>query len=400
MIDQNLYWVWLQQAFGEGSPIPKKIYDEFPGGPEGFYEAGPVCWNAFDYVSEQHAAALAGFKLSAAQSRLEYAASMGWEVLTPECEKYPEALRNISDPPAVLYINGRLPDLNKFPAIGMAGAREATEESQNAAKQLGYQLAAGGAVVVSGGAVGIDYCAISGALSAMGRVVSVLPVDLSSPYLVKNAELRRRILEQDGALVTEYFSQRNPGRGSFQARNRLITGMCRGVVLVQVAKKSGSMIYARHAADQARDLFVYPGPDGAPEYEGSRILLDQGAVPVTDGGAVLGAYAGWTGYRPAPAKKKGVRRVKAPPKARSPKPAPIPMPMPEPAEQPVLALADAGPPPEQQRAADFLRTGEKSIGQMEEALGLPAGKLMALMTEMELDGLVESLPGKRFRMRW
>ena len=146
MIDPNLYWVWLQHAFGEGSPAPYRIYREFPGGPEGFYQAGPVCWNTLDYVSEQHAVALAGFPLAAAQSRLEYAAGMGWEVLTPECEKYPDALRNISDPPAVLYIKGRLPDLNRLPAIGVAGAREAMPASEDAAKQLGYQLAAGGEI--------------------------------------------------------------------------------------------------------------------------------------------------------------------------------------------------------------------------------------------------------------
>ena len=393
MIDPNLYWVWLQHAFGEGSPAPYRIYREFPGGPEGFYQAGPVCWNTLDYVSEQHAVALAGFPLAAAQSRLEYAAGMGWEVLTPECEKYPDALRNISDPPAVLYIKGRLPDLNRLPAIGVAGAREAMPASEDAAKQLGYQLAAGGAVVVSGGALGVDSCAISGALSAMGRVVSVWPVDLSSPYLAQNAGLRQRILDQGGALATEYFSQRNPGRGSFQVRNRLIPGMSQGVVLVQVSQKSGSMLYARHAADQGRSLYVYPGPEGAAEYAGSRLLLDQGALPVWDGGAVLEDRGRWTGYRPAPAKTraKGPRRVPSPPQ---PVLEAVPMP------QPARALADRGAdlPPEQKRLLECLAAGERSIGQLEEALGLPAGKLMAQMTLLELDGLVESLPGKRFKL--
>ncbi len=393
MIDPNLYWVWLQHAFGEGSPIPYRIYREFPGGPEGFYRAGPVCWNALGYVSEQQAVALEGFPLAAAQSRLEYAAGMGWEALTPECEKYPEALRNISDPPAVLYIKGRLPDLNRLPAIGVAGARDALPASEDAAKQLGYQLAAGGAVVVSGGAVGVDGCAIAGALSAMGRVVSVLPVDLSSPYLAQNAGLRKRILDQDGALVTEYFSQRNPGRGSFQVRNRLIPGMCQGMVLVQAAKKSGSMLYARHAADQGRSLYVYPGPEGAPEYEGSRLLLDQGALPVWDGAAVLEDRGRWTGYRPAPAKGRAKR-------SRRPGPAPRLMPEPAPMPRPERALADAGHdlPPEQKRILDLLAAGERSIGQLEEALGQPAGKLMAQMTVLELDGLVESLPGKRYKL--
>ena len=176
-------------------------------------------------------------------------------------------------------------------------------------------------------------------------------------------------------------------------RNRLIPGMSQGMVLVQVSQKSGSMLYARHAADQGRSLYVYPGPEGAAEYAGSRLLLDQGALPVWDGGAVLEDRGRWTGYRPAPAKTraKGPRRVPSPPQ---PVLEAVPMP------QPARALADRGAdlPPEQKRLLECLAAGERSIGQLEEALGLPAGKLMAQMTLLELDGLVESLPGKRFKL--
>lgn len=381
---------------------PARIFEEFPGGVEGFYQAGPVCWNTLDYVSERHAAALLEFSLSKARYRLEYAANMGWEVLTPECEKYPEALRNISDPPAVLYVKGAMPDFTRAPAAGVAGARKATPESQKAATRIGYELAAGGAIVVSGGAVGVDRCAINGALSAMGQVVSVLPVDLSSPYVAENAALRRRIVEQGGALVSEYFSQREPARGSFQARNRIISGMCFGMVLVQVRQKSGSMIYANHAAKQGREVYVYPGPPGDPAFAGGQRLIEEGAIPVAGGEEVLAdcpAYC-WGNFKRDPSYAKVAKarteRILAARSGRRPKPAEE---APNEEEGPVRALADSGP--ELPGQGEVLRAlaagGAMTLAELEEAVGIPAGKLLALMTRLELKGIVTSDSGKRYR---
>ena len=150
--------------------------------------------------------------------------------------------------------------------MAVVGARQATEESVDFSRAIGFQLASGGAVVVSGGALGVDGAVLSGVISALGTGMSILPVDLDSPYLVRNMHLRSKLLETGGVLLSEYFSQRDPGRGSFHQRNRLITGFSHCVVLVQAGEKSGTMIYARHALKQGRPLFVYPGPAGAPEF--------------------------------------------------------------------------------------------------------------------------------------
>ena len=159
-MDNRAYWVWLQQALGEGSYLPWKLHRDYPGGVEEFYQGGPRLWNTRRDISDQKAEGLYHFTLDAAQARLEYALKMGWQVLTPECGEYPECLRNIPDPPAVLYVQGQLPDLDSGPAIAVTGARHAWESSIRAAERIGYQLAAGDAVVVSGEAKGVDSAAL------------------------------------------------------------------------------------------------------------------------------------------------------------------------------------------------------------------------------------------------
>ena len=113
-----VFWMWAQQAFGPGSGTPWHIYKSFPGGLEGFYRAGPRCWNRLDYVSEVQTESLAVCTAEEAMARLEYALRLGWQAVTPECEQYPQELRNISDPPAVLYIKGGAPG-----AYGPEGGR-------------------------------------------------------------------------------------------------------------------------------------------------------------------------------------------------------------------------------------------------------------------------------------
>lgn len=272
-MDNRAYWIWMQQAFGAGSPLPWRIHRSVPGGVEAFYQGGPRLWNSLGGIREQEAAALFSFSLEEAQAQLEHALKVGWEVLTPACEEYPQALTHIYDPPAVLYGKGKLPDMDSRPALAVVGARKATPETQEKAREFGYQLALGGASVVTGGAVGVDAAVALGAIGGGGPVVSVLPVALNSPYLSKNHFLRQSILEKGGALLTEYFAQQTPGFGTFQVRNRLITGLACGVLLLQAARKSGTVMYASYAKDQNRDVFVWPGPQGDPAFAGGWDLL-------------------------------------------------------------------------------------------------------------------------------
>ena len=379
-MDNRAYWIWMQQAFGAGSPLPWRIHRSVPGGVEAFYQGGPRLWNSLGGIREQEAAALFSFSLEEAQAQLEHALKVGWEVLTPACGEYPQALTHIYDPPAVLYGKGKLPDMDSRPALAVVGARKATPETQEKAREFGYQLALGGAVVVTGGAVGVDAAVALGAMSGGGPVVSVLPVALNSPYLSKNHFLRQSILEKGGALLTEYFAQQTPGFGTFQVRNRLITGLACGVLLLQAARKSGTVMYASYAKDQNRDVFVWPGPQGDPAFAGGWDLLEDGAKAVERGEEILEEFQ----YRFA-----GRGKIIS-----------LPVPRAWQAEEAAIpVLADPGLPALSQAQAAVLAAltdTPQAVAQLEEAAGLPAGQLLGALTELELLGLAQSHQGKRY----
>ncbi len=383
-MDNRAYWIWIQQAFPPGSRKPTLLSAQYAGGLREFCQGGPRLWNSRRDLTDRETAALRDFSISQAEARLEYAERLGWQVLTPECEKYPELLRNISDPPAVLYLKGSLPDVDSMVSIGIAGARKATQSSLDAARKFGYQLAAGGACVVSGGAKGVDAAALTGALGIPGsRMVSVLPVSLDSTYVMENAKLRNMICSHGGALVTEYFSLSHPEFGTFQARNRLITGLSRGTLLIQAARKSGTMIYATHALDQNRDLFVYPGPEGTVEFAGSRELIEDGARAVVCGEDILAEYGGVLPEKPQPQVYDLFEDLVVPAlKTREAVPA--------------LADAAAQVSPQARQVLAVLGREPLDIAALEAKTGLPASSLLGLLTELELEGLAESLPGKRY----
>ena len=384
-MDNRAYWIWMQQAFGAGSPLPWRIHRSVPGGVEAFYQGGPRLWNSLGGIREQEAAALFSFSLEEAQAQLEHALKVGWEVLTPACEEYPQALTHIYDPPAVLYGKGKLPDMDSRPALAVVGARKATPETQEKAREFGYQLALGGASVVTGGAVGVDAAVALGAIGGGGPVVSVLPVALNSPYLSKNHFLRQSILEKGGALLTEYFAQQTPGFGTFQVRNRLITGLACGVLLLQAARKSGTVMYASYAKDQSRDVFVWPGPQGDPAFAGGWDLLEDGAKAVECGEEILEEFQ----YRFA-----GRGKIISLPASRA---------WQAEEEAAIPVLADPGLPALSQAQAAVLAAltdTPQAVAQLEEATGLPAGQLLGALTELELLGQAQSHQGKRYSRRF
>ncbi len=405
-MDERVYWIWLQHAFGAGSRLPWLLHQRIPGGVEGFYQGGPRLWNSLPEINDQAAAALYSFSLAEAQAQLEYALKVGWRVLTPGSPKYPVALQNIFDPPAVLYGKGTLPDVDRIPAVAVVGARKAKPESENKAKEIGYQLAIGGAAVITGGALGIDTAAAMGVMSGHGQMISVLPVALNSSYLGRNAFFREKILERGGALLTEYFAEQSPGYGTFQKRNRLITGLSCGVVLIQAARQSGTSMYAALAKDQNRDVFVWPGIAEDPAFAGGRELLEDGAKAVERGEDILEEYLG---------RFQDMRKIV---------PFTVPWESEEQSEQPLAALADPGKEnvdeeksdeenveacpkqpetkaeglsPEQSAILNALEESPLPAAVLQERTGLPMGKVLGSLTVLELKGLAKSCPGKRYR---
>lgn len=383
-MDNRAYWIWMQQAFGAGSPLPWRIHRSVPGGVEAFYQGGPRLWNSLGGIREQEAAALFSFSLEEAQAQLEHALKVGWEVLTPACEEYPQALTHMYDPPAVLYGKGELPDMDSRPALAVVGARKATPETQEKAREFGYQLALGGAVVVTGGAVGVDAAVALGAMSGGGPVVSVLPVALNSPYLSKNHFLRQSILEKGGALLTEYFAQQTPGFGTFQVRNRLITGLACGVLLLQAAIPvlADPGLPALSQAQAAVLAALTDTPQAVAQLE------EAAGLPA---GQLLGALTELEllGLAQSHQGKRYSRLLSpdggySPPAGRGRAP----------------AAGEASPVAKgQENVLAALTDTPQTVAQLEEATGLPAGQLLGALMELELLGQARSHQGKRYSRR-
>ena len=228
-MDNRVYWIWLQNAFGAGSPKPVQLVRRI-GSAEKLYQGGTRLWSSFSFVSDKELAALNAYGAEQAAAALEYYLKLGQKVITPDDEDYPVLLKEIYNPPAVLYVQGDLSILSDAVSISIVGTRKASQNGLNAAREIAYGLALKNAVVISGGALGIDSEAHKGALNGRGKTIAILPCGLEYPYLMDNAILRREIVDFGGALVTEYPMHTPVQRGAFQVRNRLISGMAHGVL--------------------------------------------------------------------------------------------------------------------------------------------------------------------------
>ena len=200
---------------------------------------------------------------------------------------YPAPLQQLSDPPALLYLQGRLPTQ---PALAIVGSRHASADGLRLAFELGRDLARAGFCIVSGLARGIDGAAHQGALEAQGHTVAVLGGGIDRIYPPEHARLHQQLAER-GGLLSEYAPGTAPRPGHFPGRNRIISALCQGILIVEAGEKSGSLITAEFALELGRDVFAVPGSPLNPTCRGSLQLLKDGATLVTSADDVLAAYA-------------------------------------------------------------------------------------------------------------
>ena len=200
-------------------------------------------------------------------------------IITPLDEEYPEALRQIHDPPLALYIRGRLRPTDRS-AVAVVGTRRATHYGMDSARKLSYQLGKAGICVLSGLALGIDTAAHEGALRSGGRTVAVIGSGFDHLYPTENVGLAERIAEQ-GALMTEFPFARTPDKTTFPMRNRIVSGMSKGVLVIEAGRRSGAEITANQALSQGRSVFAVPGRIDSYASAGTNALIQQGAYLVT-----------------------------------------------------------------------------------------------------------------------
>ncbi len=283
-------WLRLERASGIGRRTGRKLLQAF-GGIDAIFEAGFDALAA--HVGQAQARALCAPASSETRSLIE--ATLRWRerpghrVLALGEPGYPELLANIPDPPLLLYIKGHV-ELLAAPVLAMVGSRNASLQGRTNALAFAESLSAAGLCIVSGLALGIDAAAHEGALRGIGSTVAVIGTGPDLVYPARNRALCERIAV-DGCIVSEYPVGTPPLPGNFPKRNRVISGLAAGVLVVEAAAQSGSLITARQAAEQGREVFAIPGSIHASLAKGCHILIREGAKLVDTAADVLEAMA-------------------------------------------------------------------------------------------------------------
>ncbi len=279
------YFIWLQLVLGAGNKRVKRILEKFTP-----FEIYNLKDTEIKFLTEKENQNLKKVSLNDAFKIIEQCGRNNIKIVTLGSENYPKPLAEIFNPPLVLYVRGELPDFEREPTICIVGPRKVSEYGKKAAYSLGYRLAKSGMIVVSGGAVGSDTYAHIGALKAGGKTVLVMGCGLLSTYLEENRALREHIAN-NGCLISEYPPLLEASRYTFPVRNRIISGLSLGTVVIEGGKRSGALITAKHAISQDRDVFVIPGRPDMAEYKGSNELLREDiAKPLLDASDIFNEY--------------------------------------------------------------------------------------------------------------
>jgi len=282
------YWVWFSQLYQVRPKSKARLLEEFSS-PEEIFFADRVLFEAVEWLNDRERELLCDKRLENTMAILERCADQGIELLCLADADYPARLANIYDPPCVLYVRGRLPWLDEEAAVAVVGTRGATPYGVKMGRRMGYEICSYGGVVVSGLARGVDTAAAEGALRAGGLCIGVLGTGIDVVYPREN----RRLFEDvaaTGAILSEYPPGAPVNRMNFPRRNRILSGVSAGVVVIEAPEKSGALITADLASEQGRDLFVVPGNADSASCVGSNRLIQEGAKPVMNGWDVMGDY--------------------------------------------------------------------------------------------------------------
>ncbi len=284
-----IYWLWLQCALGAGNNRFHEIISVFTSARK-VYEAGDAGRSASCIFNKKELEALNKTPLSTAKSLRDKCQRENVTVITPDDNLYPKCLLNIDNPPYALYVKGTFPDFDNIPVMCVVGTREVSEYGAKCAYSLSGRLSRGGFVIVSGGAKGSDTYAHIGAMLSGGITVAVLPNGFGARYLKGNEKLREDVVRKGGCLITEFPPDTPVTKRSFFIRNRLLSALAVGTVIIEAPVKSGALITAAYATEQNKDVFVIPGRPGIESCEGTNQLLRDGAKPVIDLNDIFSEY--------------------------------------------------------------------------------------------------------------
>ena len=401
------HWIWLATRSGIGVRSALALLRAFPD-IESLYGARAEDYVQAEGVDSKCLDALCDKSLSEANRILGSCLEKGIHVLTYQDAAYPTRLKHIPDPPLTLYYQGNLPDFDAEPAVAVVGTRRASAYGCMTARRMGYQIARCGALVVSGAAGGVDTLAMKGALLAERPVVGVLGNGLDVIYPRSNRDLYRDVACR-GCLISEFPPGTPPLGRNFPRRNRIISGLCCGVVVVEAPEKSGALITAQLALDQGRDVFAVPGNVDAACSAGSNGLLREGAIVAQSGWDVMEEYQSlfpekvgpWSGKTLLSSYPRELAELREPPYHFA-------------QETPInseknVDNEDGKPYSELQELMSTLSDDERAVTScLTDALrhvddviagsSLPAARVLASLTLLEVKGLVVRHPGKFYSL--
>ncbi|MEE0914194.1 MAG: DNA-processing protein DprA [Ruminococcus sp.] len=409
MISSNAkYWIWISLALGFNNPKVgslNKLYDDITF----FYSKGEREWRFCGILSDKDINRLSKTKLESAERVIKRCNQLGYSVLAIDDEKFPKSLLNIYAPPAVIYIEGNLPDIDNRLSIGIVGTRRATKYGLDNSYKIGYALSKYGVTIVSGGALGVDCASHRGSLAADGVTVCVRGCGINCEYLKKNAEMRRAITKR-GAVISEYPPDEEPKKYYFPARNRIISALSDGVLIIEAGKISGSLITANLALEQGKEVFALMG-NNSPQNEGSNNRIKEGsAIPVTDFMDILNAFDNlYATDESVDFDNISIEDIEAiPVKGKSPS-------MNKPktfkninkdkntieniidnSDREIKHRTDLDLNPTAQRVYDYISNEPVHIDDMVSDLNIPVYKVLVALTELEIKHAVKALQGRRY----
>ena len=369
-----IYWIWLATRQGM-TAWEKQVVLAYFGNPEDCYFAKEAAYQNIEDLSKTAVEALCDKDIREAEDILAACAKKKIHILTWSDARYPVALKNISDPPMILYYRGILPEFNDHPFIGVVGTRKASAYGLKLAENISRQIARCGGIVVSGMAEGIDAMATRGALAEGKPVVGVLGCGVDVVYPRCNKDLFLK-MERNGCLISEYPPETKPNKWNFPRRNRIISGLSCGVLVVEAPLKSGALITARQALDQGRDVFVTPGNVGIASCEGSNALLRDGGIMVTSGWDILCEYV-----------HRYPDKIQQTPNDKKPIDKAAPQPY---IDQEINTAGENSP---EEAILACLDGGEQIIDAITQRTGLSSGTVLATLTLLEVTGKVVTRPG-------
>ena len=341
-------WLALSLVRGLGGEAARRLLKEF-GSPEAVFAASSLSLQAFIKPDVRNAISL-GIQDSVIQTTLDWLTDDNNHIVTLADSEYPQTLLTISDPPLLLYVKGRIDLLNQA-AFSIVGSRHATPQGVNNAAAFAQALSSAGLCIISGMAHGIDAAAHQGGLKAEASSIAVVGTGLDKVYPAANRELAHE-LARLGAIVSEFPLGTPPIATNFPRRNRIISGMGLGCLVVEASLQSGSLITARLAMEQGRDVFAIPGSIHSPQSKGCHALIKQGAKLVESAQDIIEELGGVLAITPS--EKLIVNNL------------------------PIM---------------EHLGNDPISLDSLSSLSGLTVSELSAMLLTLELDGIVSTLPG-------